>query len=349
MGFRKVSSSTPKWRTYFSFTILFLAVFLIFYWQIDPADSNHSPPTAQNRPSVWGKKGIYLTSNFLAQEGNLKEILNHIKRTELNSVVINAKNMRGEVTYDTRVKLAAQIGAQVRRIDLKAIANKLEKEGIYVIARLVVFYDPLLAAYLKSGNPNWVLPSDQTAVAYNLELAKELVDLGVEEIQFDYIRFPDGGLGSDRDFGHRYQSINSFLQQAQKELSGEVNISCDVFGRTLWEWNKKKIDPIGQNLEEFSQYVDILSPMLYPSHFNRRFRDDPYHIVNKTLNLGKKRKLNLRPFIQGFDRSIPPGMSLPEYINAQINAVLNAGVDGFLIWNPRSDYSALWRTLDRRS
>ncbi len=347
MRSRKPSSSTSKWKTFSTATILFITSFLIFYAQLDPADSSQSEPPVPPRPSVWGKKGMYLTSNFLAKKGSLEEIISHIKKTELNSVVINAKNMRGEVTYNTSVKLASKIGASAGRIDLTTIIKKLKKDGIYVIARLVVFYDPLLATYLKSGNPNWVLPSNQTAVRYNLDLAKELVNLGVEEIQFDYIRFPDEGLGSGGDFAHRYQSINSFLQQAQKELSAEVNISCDVFGRTLWEWNKKKIDPIGQNLEEFSQYVDILSPMLYPSHFNQRFWNDPYYIVNKTLNLGRERKLNLRPFIQGFDRSIPQGMGLPEYINAQINAVSDAEVGGYLIWNPRSDYSALWKALDK--
>lgn len=349
MRFPKISFATSKWKTISIATILFITSLLIFYAQLDPANSIQSGPPVSSPPSVGGKKGMYLTSNFLAKQGNFEKIINHIKKTELNSVVINAKNMRGEVTYDTGVKLASKIGATTGRIDLTTIIDKLKKDGIYVIARLVVFYDPLLATYLSSGNPDWVLPSNQTTVRYNLDLAKELVDLGAEEIQFDYIRFPDEGLGSGGDFAHRYQSINSFLQEAKKELAAEVNISCDVFGRTLWEWNKKKIDPIGQNLEEFSQYVDILSPMLYPSHFNQRFWDDPYHIVNKTLHLGKKRNLNLRPFIQGFDRSIPAGMTLPEYINAQIDAVSDADIDGYLVWNPGSDYSALWNALDKRN
>lgn len=291
-----------------------------------------------------------MTSFYLAKEGRIDEIIHRIRESGLNSVVVNVKNMRGEVTYDTQVSLANKIGANTKRINLNDTIGRFEAEGIYVIVRQVVFYDPKLAFYLKLFDPHWVPPSNDIAVSYNLAIAKELVLKGVDEIQFDYIRFPDKD-GIDSNFGYheRYRAINSFLKKAYTALSSKVNISADVFGRTLWEWNKKKIDPIGQNLEDIAQWVDILSPMVYPSHFNRRFWSTPYQVVNKTLKIGRERKLSLRPFIQGFNRSIPDGMTLPEYINEQIDAVRDAGIGGFLVWNPRSDYSSLWEALKLRN
>lgn len=344
------SSSTPRWKTYIAITILFASSFLVFYAHLDPADSGEPelPKSESPAPSIWGRKGVYLTSFFLTKEGNLDEIIDHLNKTQLDSVVINAKNMRGEVTYNTEVELAEKIGARLKRIDFGEIVKRLKEEGIYVIARLVVFYDPMLARYLKTGDPHWVSPSSETAVNYNLAIAKELIKKGIDEIQFDYIRYPDEGLGSNQDFEYRYRAINNFLQRAHEELSSQVNLSADVFGRTLWEWNRKKIDPIGQHLEAVSNYVDILSPMLYPSHFNQKFWNTPYQVVKKTLNIGKERKLKLRPFIQAFERSIPPQISLPEYINKQIDAVIDAGIKGFLVWNPRSDYSPLWQALRLR-
>jgi len=261
-------------------------------------------------------------------------------------VVIDIKNNHGEVAYDTKVALAKAIEAKVPRLPLKELLAKLKSKGIYVIARQVVFYDPKLARYLKSRAAPWVLPTELRAVQYNLEIALEIADWGFDEIQFDYLRFPDGD--ELQRWEARYEAINGFLRQVHKRLSHKINISVDVFGRTLWDWNRKKIDPIGQSLENISLYVDLISPMVYPSHYeNEHFRNHPYETVKLGLENGLRRNLEMRPFLQAFALHIPKGMSLPQYIQEQIQAVKELGIEGYLFWNPSSDYTALWEALTK--
>jgi len=259
--------------------------------------------------------------------------------------VINVKNMHGEVTYNSDVPLARAIGAVTGRLDLHALLPDLHARGFYLIARQVLFYDPLLAQYLGKGG-EWVPVDDATAVEYNLAIAEEVASLGFDELQFDYIRYPDGGelLPVYED---RYAAVDRFLAQVSDRLRGQIILSADLFGRVLWRWNERRIDPIGQSLEEMCHHLDFLSPMLYPSHYvERAYQDDPYRVVRDALDAGNTRvRANFRPFLQAFDRAIPAGMSLEEYIREQIRAAVESGADGYLFWHPASEYSALYRAL----
>ncbi len=295
--------------------------------------------------SPHGRIGVYLTSFALTKEGTLTGVLAEARKGKINAVVVNVKNMHGEVTYASNVPLARAIGAAVGRIDPRALIDRLHAAGIYVIARQVLFYDPKLAAHLGDSDP-WVRPDNPQAVEYNLAIAAEVAALGFDELQFDYLRFPDGeGLGTG--YADRYAAVNRFLDAAREELAGRIMISADLFGRVMWNWNKKKIDPIGQSLEEIAARVDFVSPMLYPSHYNEpMYKDDPYRVVKEAMTAGKARVTTpLRPFLQAFDRDIPSGMSLEEYIRAQIQAARESGADGYLFWNPSCDYTALYRAL----
>jgi len=295
--------------------------------------------------SPHGRIGVYLTSFALTKEGTLAGVLAEAKKGRINAVVINVKNMHGEVTYASGVPLAQEIGAAVGRIDPRVLIERLHAAGIYVIARQVLFYDPKLAAHLGLPDP-WVRPDDPRAVAYNLAIASEVASLGFDELQFDYIRFPDGeGLGPG--YAERYTAVNRFLDVVRDALAGRITTSADLFGRVMWNWNRKKIDPIGQSLEEIAARVDFVSPMLYPSHYNDpMYKDDPYRVVKEALAAGMSRvSTPIRPFLQAFDRDVPPRMSLEEYIRAQIKAAQESGADGYLFWNPSCDYTALYRAL----
>jgi hypothetical protein len=138
------------------------------------------------------------------------------------------------------------------------------------------------------------------------------------------------------------------LQRARQLLSGRVVLSVDVFGRVLWEWNKKRIDPIGQSLEEIAAYVDLISPMLYPSHYKeQRYKDDPYVVVKEAMVSGKARVATpLRPFLQAFDQAIPSSLTLETYIQAQIQAAQDSGANGYLFWHPACDYTSLYMVLE---
>jgi hypothetical protein len=296
-------------------------------------------------PSGHGRVGVYMTSHALTKPDVLRGVLAAEEAGKINAVVINVKNMHGEVTYDSRVPLALQIGAVTGRLDLQALLSDLRARGFYLIARHVLFYDPILARHLCSPG-DWVLPNDETAISYNLAIAEEVAGLGFDEIQFDYVRYPDGG-DLVPVYDERYATIEAFLAAARARLADRVALSADVFGRVLWPWNERRIDPIGQSLEGMSPFLDAISPMVYPSHYvEQAFRDDPYLVVCKALEAGTSRVNALfRPFLQAFDRAIPPEMSLETYIRAQIRAAEESGADGYLFWHPACEYTALYNVL----
>ena len=303
-------------------------------------------PVAYSGASPHNRVWVYLTSYAVTKEGVLDGVLNAAREGKLNAVVINVKNMYGEITYTSSIPLALETNASTGRVDMPALIRMLQANGIYVIARQVLFYDPKLATYLGQSDP-WVAPDSKVEIDYNLEIAQEVASLGVDEIQFDYARYADGGALSPI-YDERYAAVNAFLASARRLLNGRVELSVDVFGRVLWNWNKKGIDPIGQSLEGIAPLVDFISPMLYPSHYSeQRYKDDPYGVVKEALTTGEERVTTpFRPFLQAFDRYIPAGMSMEDYIRNQVKAAKELGADGYLFWNPSCDYAALYRALE---
>ena len=232
------------------------------------------------------------------------------------------------------------------RLDPASVLRELRSRGCYTIARQGLFYDPLLARHLGHSEA-WVPAHDETAVAYNLAIAEEVAGLGFDEIQFDYIRYPDGGV-LEPIYADRYAAVDRFLAEAEARLSGRIAISADLFGRVMWGWNEKRIDPIGQSLEAMSARLDFVSPMLYPSHYVEQvYRDDPYRTISDALASGHARvEACFRPYLQAFDQALPPGMPLETYICAQLEAATECGADGVLFWHPACEYAALYRALD---
>lgn len=330
------------------FLVIGILVVLLVKVGVERGTSAAAPPTPSAPPSPHQRVGIYLGSYALARPGALDETLARARQGLLNAVVINVKDNHGEVTYASAVPLARTIAATTGRLDLATLLPILKKNGIYLIARQVVFDDAKLAAYLKSPQAPWVLPTDERVVSYNLEIANEVASLGFDEIQFDYIRYPDGG-GLGPGYADRFAAIDRFVERAQALLAGRVLLSADLFGRVMWDWNRKRTDPIGQSLEDMAGHMDLLSPMLYPSHYSEQvYKTNPYRVVKDALAAGKERVTTpFRPFLQAFDMAIPSGMTLEAYIRAQVKAAQEAGADGYLFWNPSAEYSALYRALEQ--
>lgn len=167
-------------------------------------------------------------------------------------------------------------------------------------------------------------------------------------MQFDYVRFEDDGrIG--KNYAHRSQAITRFVKRAREAIPSDIKFSLDVYGRTLWEWNSENKDPVGQNLDQLQPYVDYLSPMIYPSHYSSpNFVNNPSYCISKSLKSGHRRlSVKIRPFIQGFNRSVPPEMNMEEYIRAQLSSVRESQANGFLVWNPKSNYDHLWKVFKR--
>ncbi|MFB6290477.1 MAG: putative glycoside hydrolase [Candidatus Bipolaricaulia bacterium] len=290
-------------------------------------------------------KGIYLHSRAISAE-NAGDWAKVLKEHDFNAVVINVKNVSGEVTYSSDVELASELGATTGRLDLGKIITRLHEEGIYVIARLTCFKDKLMAAYCCGGG-NWVDPEDPLVQKYNVRLVREISKMGFDEIQLDYIRYSDGPGSIGGNYKRRSKVISNFVSRVRRAIDTQVRLSADVYGRTIWSWNSKNIDPIGQNLDYLEESLDVLTPMIYPSHYrNPDLVYNPQKLVDIALQEGKSRlSAEIRPFIQGFSRAMPRGMDLVTYIREELRAIENHEGNGFLVWNPSSNYDPLWKAV----
>lgn len=292
-------------------------------------------------------KGVYFTAPQFEKRG-AEQIISALKENGFNALVINVKNASGKLTYPSKNETAKQMGAITTWLNPKELVKKLHKAGIYIIARQVIFKDPKLADQLGYSGA-WVDPASEKAITYNLKISEEVSDLGFDELQLDYARYDDGGkIG--KNYRKRSLAITEFVKRTRKNLPDSINLSVDVYGRTLWKWNGKNKDPVGQNLNLLKPWVDYVTPMLYPSHYSQpKYINDPYRCVSESLEAGLKRLDDVRPFIQGFNRSVPADMTTSEYIEAQIKAVRESNLESFLVWNPQSRYGPLWKAVESKN
>ena len=312
-------------------------------------------------------KGLYLSFYGIGDRKLREDALDLLRETELNTLVIDIKGDRGMIPYRSSIPLATEIGAQ--RIttvkDMRGLIESLKNEGIYTIARIVVFKDNLLANHrpdlaVKDLNGRlwhdrehlaWVDPFKKEVWEYNIEIAVEAAQQGFDEIQFDYIRFPDGlpvRFSMPNTMENRVKAISGFLMEARKKLLPyNVFLSADIFGYVCWNLNDTSI---GQTLESVAPHLDYLSPMLYPSGFQygipgyRIPTKHPYEIVYLTLKKAQERTglspFRFRPWLQAFrDYAFDRRFFEEREIREQINGVERFGSHGWLLWNPQNIYS----------
>lgn len=328
-------------------------------------DQTREPePASQNKIKTPARiHGIYSTS-WVAGSKRIESIIDFINRSKINTVVIDVKDDTGIISFPSEVPLAREIGAGSKRIaNLKELLARLKQAKIYAIARIVVFKDPLLAkkhpeiaVQDKNGGlwqdrkgMIWVDPNNRTVWKYNLDIAKEAINLGFDEIQFDYVRFLSDGLLRNCVYPYskgqkKEDVIRDFLLYARKDINAMgVPLSADIFGLVLSIPDDLNI---GQKLEKIAEAVDYISPMVYPSHYPKGsfgYKEPnqyPYEIVNKAIQDGNKRlkgsTTKFRPWLQDFDLGFPPYRS--EQLAAQIKALEDNGVHDFLFWNPSNRY-----------
>ena len=317
-------------------------------------------------------RGLYV-NRWAALGDRGWELIGLASRTEVNALVIDVKDDRGFVLYRSRVPLAQAIGADTNRpmthARLDAMLDSMRAHHIYPIARIVVAKDPLLASTRlewairrkadpatpwrdKKGHP-WLDPHQDGPWRYAADLACEAVDLGFSEIQFDYVRFPDDKrLVSEATFplarGRvRAQVIREQLLATRARLKPlGVPVTADVFGLTATDTTDMGI---GQKWEQFVNTVDVVLPMMYPSHYNPgsygigKPNAHPYETVAHGLKDAHRRSASvpgaavLRPWYQDFTLG-PPHYTATE-VRAQIEAGYANGVEGWVLWNPRSMYT----------
>ncbi|MGH7418304.1 MAG: putative glycoside hydrolase, partial [Candidatus Rokuibacteriota bacterium] len=246
----------------------------------------------------------------------------------------------------------------------------LKARGVYTIARIVTFKDNVLARArpdvavidTRTGEPwvdneqlAWVDPFREEVWTYNLEIAKEAARKGFDEIQFDYVRFPTDGRLSATRYSRpvtretRLRAVGGFLGRARQELGAMgVFVAADIFGYTAF--NDSDTD-IGQRVENLAQHLDYICPMVYPSGYHLGipgYRNPvlfPYQVVHESVRLIRRRSgsqpVRVRPWLQDFrDYAFDKRFFGVEEIRAQIRGADDAGGVGWMLWNPRNEYTA---------
>lgn len=307
--------------------------------------------------------GVYLPPNHLSKR-RLSEFIHYSRYTKMNAVVLHMKDPRGMIYWDSANPVAKEIGAVSDNHYIIRELPLLKSKGIWTIAKIDVFIDSRLAQHkpgygVKNSHTgelwadysglNWTNPYDPCVWEYNINLARELVMEGFDEIQFDYIRFPSDGNLSRLNYPEKPEGltmakcIGRFLEKAHAELKplGAV-ISVDLFGLTAW---KTSDFGVGQVIEEMSPYVDIICPMFYPSHFPKGFlgfknpSDHPKKIMYQSSIMMKKRTgKSIRPWVQGFWYSA-------DKIFQQLSALEKAGISDWMVWQSSGDYKTTNRAL----
>ncbi|MCP8615579.1 putative glycoside hydrolase [Salirhabdus salicampi] len=325
-------------------------------------------------------RGIYVTGPS-AGINRFNDLINFVKETDLNSMVIDVKEDYGNLTFKPDEDSPYYEFAQGYIRDPRAMLERLEEEGIYPIARVVVFKDSLLAesrpewSFVKDGkvwknnrDEAFVNPFIKDVWDYNVEIAIMAAKLGFKDIQFDYVRFPEGferrdeelqysqGDYADADLDNvqkRVQAVTDFVAYAKDKLEPYgVDVSVDIFGYSA---TIPEAPGIGQNFTKISENVDVISSMIYPSHwtpyFGISFPDkEPYRLITEYAKVENERLGELenpptsRPWIQDFSApwlyyNEPVKRYGKEEVEAQIKALNENGIYEFLLWNPNNKYT----------
>jgi hypothetical protein len=309
-------------------------------------------------------KGIYLTSWTAGSPTVFNNVVAFIQKTEVNAVVIDVKDDSGRVSYSSKVPLVSGLASDMDKFNPVRVIKTLKDNDVYLIARIVTFKDPYLAKHktdwaVRDKNGGywrdrqglyWVDPYNRDVWEYNVAIAKEAARLGFDEIQFDYVRFTsDGAIRNcvypKKDERAKADVIGDFLKYASDELHPlGVRVSADVFGLVC---SVRDDMNIGQVLEKIAPNVDVICPMVYPSHYNL----GEYGIPNPDVRPYKTVWLSIRDAklrIKGTDGKVRPWLqdfSLrahygPGEVRKQIQAVYDNGVSEWILWNPRNRYTA---------
>ena len=337
-----------------------------------------------------GRKCIYASAYQCRNQAGIDKYIKAVKDRNMNGLVIDMKDDYGLLRYDSRNSAVLEKAkTSMYFIELDNFISQFKKENIYLVARIVTFKDRSLSNYAggkyavwdyklkkpwvgtkgmedlvdEEGNPtgeqqmgyydeNWVDPYSEEVWEYNIEVAKELIERGFDEIQFDYIRFPTDGqnLGNAT---YRWKSpgmdkesaLISFLSYARENIKAPIGI--DIYGANGWYRSGTRT---GQDAEMLAEYVDVIGPMFYPSHFEQSFMNYPpaedrtyriyYYGSYRNTILCRNRAI-IRPWIQSFYLGVSYDRLYynSDYIKREFYGTRDSINRGYMCWNNGGDYT----------
>lgn len=323
-------------------------------------------------------RALYV-NRFAAQSWKkMHHLIGIADSTEINALVIDVKDEFGLNWHSSDPLLQKNEGSMNKVRDMRALVDTLRAHDILPIARLVIFKDSVAARAnpehtirKADGTPwrdkkgiTWVNPYSKAIWEYNLRAAEEAVRMGFGEVQFDYIRFPEPykslppQVFPESEGRSKQDALQQFLDEAHGRLNRMgVRLTTDIFGLVTTVQGPLEV---GQEWERISPHVDVVLPMVYPSHYPRGSfgipvpNADPYRTVFIAIRraharddaLGIRTPEHVRPWLQAFTLGKPEYG--PEQVEAQQRAVYDAGYDGWVLWNPGTKYDAILPALARR-
>lgn len=317
----------------------------------------------ENNPLRTDINAVHVSLEYLIE--NKTYYLSLKDTTGINALAVELKGDGGYLFYESDVvdeylsdPSEAQTNTLVNKEELSNLFKEFQDAGFYMIARIVTFKDAIFATQNPSESitdsaQNLVLHNDEywpsaysrKAWMYNVDIAKEIAQCNVNEIQFDYVRFPDGTLNkylnNQIDMHNKYNesktaALQAFCMYAKEELSQyEVYVAADLFA---WPVVAQDDQDIGQFLPAIANVVDVVCPMPYTDHFSMGAMgiEDPtaqpeetlYQfslITAKTLQQIEEPAI-YRTWIQGY------GNFGPEEMKQQIYGIQKAGYEGYMVW-----------------
>lgn len=320
-------------------------------------------------------KAIYMTSWVAGTPSFREKLVKIADETEINAIIIDIKDYTGRIAFKVEDEMLQEVGSVENRIpDIREFIKYLHDKDIYVMGRISVFQDP----YYVSKYPefavrresddgvwedykgiSWLDAGSKEVWDYTVAIAKESYNIGFDELNFDYIRFPSDGdmndikypfseekVVADPNYG-KAEVMRSFFKYLNKELedTGAV-LSADLFGMVTT--NPDDLN-IGQVLEYAEPYFDYIAPMTYPSHYPSGFNGYPnpnkevYGVIKysmdeavRRMNEASSTPSKIRPWLQDFDYG--GNYDIAE-VRAQIQAVYDSGLNSWMLWDPSNKYT----------
>jgi hypothetical protein len=325
-------------------------------------------------------RGVYVHP-YSFWDDRWPHLVDLVRTTELNALVIDVKDESGTLLWDMDLPLAQAGGGGKWRDDYSGLEEHLQQlhdAGGWAIARIACFKDtrvaearPDLAVQNTSGGVwkansdfSWLNPYQDEAGQWCIDVGLEALKAGFDEIQYDYIRFPNGGDGDTsviqlpgvppdrpRDQWRHSDEIVDFLTRASDQIHAAGGyISSDLFGLVTYDF-RWDAGGTGQVLERIAEHVDVISLMVYPSHYNAGNYglyphpiEFPYETVWNAMQEAQMRvqglHATLRPWLEDFSA---PWMGYPthtpQHVTDQIKAVYENGIDNWLLWNASNKYT----------
>lgn len=324
-----------------------------------PEPEPEPPKVQREMPSP--VRGLHLSGWYAGSPDLVWPLLDWAKAAGINTIVLDLKAEDGYISWESNIPLAQEIGANMAKIkDLPQFIADAHERGFWVAGRIVTMNDQ----WLYKARPEWGVPGfdggaysfmdpkNENVWQYNIDVAKEAVAAGIDEIQWDYIRYSEhlrDGYNGDTTAEYRTTHINNFLKRSMEELKPlGVVVGADLFGLTTSVAEGDDMQ-IGQDYRMAAEIVDYVAPMAYPSHYDPYTygipdpNSAPYETVKQSMSKAIERTQGLplekhRPWIQAFSMGVDYG---PAEVMAQVQALKELGIESFLLWDPANKYDRL--------